>query len=240
MIAVSVSTYINNDIRLSIFKESLQSLLDSNFSGDIIVVDDSSPSTEHLDWLLSKKDKRISILRNRKNLGISYTKNVGIYEAYHRGSEYIFLLDDDVIYLDKDWNKPYISASKTTKLNHFSYAADVRDEGIDVEKNGISLLQYSNINGCLLFLTKELVDNIGYFKKFPHKYGHEHVDYTFRHNKYYNEEFTFDVKDSDKLVTLHKDSLIDSGKSIKVNDNEVIVNSYYVNTDKIFVEFKTK
>jgi GT2 family glycosyltransferase len=234
-VAISVSTYMSKETykkRIDIFKDSMSSLLSCSFDGNIYVVDDCSFTEDHINWLEEKKDNRVKIIRHDTNKGISGVKNTGIKNCFSDETvEYCFLLDDDMIYIDKEWYFPYVEMSKNTGLQHFSYAADVRNSGRDVIYKRNKLRSYKNLNGCMLFISREMVKNIGYFKIFPYKYGYEHCNYTYRHNRFYENNFTYDLCNSDKLLELHTESVADSGKSIKVNVREVQENGRYIQND---------
>jgi glycosyltransferase involved in cell wall biosynthesis len=73
-----------------------QNLLDI----EIILVNDCS-TDDTLSFLKSLKidDPRIKIINNKKNMGILYTRSIGVLSAK---GEYIFFLDNDDMFLDND------------------------------------------------------------------------------------------------------------------------------------------
>ena len=230
MIALAISTYMSKATqqkRLRIFKESFASLLSTDFPGKIYVVDDGSVTTEHLDWCRSLKDNRIVIKRHIMNQGISKTKNVGIMECLKDDNiDSFFLIDDDVQFKHPHWFQFYLDASEKTKLQHFSIAVTV--PGSDIVRDGVNLKACSDLNGCMLFCTRELVNNIGYFKKFPFAYGYEHCNFTKRHNQKYEEQFTYDLVNRNDLLDLHPESKIEDGKSIVVDWEKLRLNGAHI------------
>ena len=96
LVSVLVATYNSQDF----IKETLDSLLKQTYKNiEIVVCDDaSSDNTLSIVKRYLEKDKRIRIIENEKNLGISLNMNNGIRQC--RG-EYIAILDAD------DWAYPY-------------------------------------------------------------------------------------------------------------------------------------
>ena len=67
---------------------------------EIILVDDfSTDNTTILLEQLAKEDPRIKLIKNKKNMGILYTRSIGSLAAK---GKYIFPLDNDDMFLDKD------------------------------------------------------------------------------------------------------------------------------------------
>ncbi|OGH05944.1 MAG: hypothetical protein A2W22_03380 [Candidatus Levybacteria bacterium RBG_16_35_11] len=85
-------------------KEMVERLINSIFANsyknlEIIVIDDASPD-DTLDYLKKKfaKNKKLKVIKNRKNLFTAGSRNVGIKNSK---GELIFFIDDDNV-LDKD------------------------------------------------------------------------------------------------------------------------------------------
>lgn len=80
--------------RASFLKRSIESILDQTFSDfEFIIVDDgSNDNTQEILNYYVKKDKRIRILRNNTNKGISYSRNRGLDAAK---GKYIAVMDSD-------------------------------------------------------------------------------------------------------------------------------------------------
>ncbi|WP_082885571.1 MULTISPECIES: glycosyltransferase family 2 protein [Methylomonas] len=75
-------------------EEAVDSILNqSYFNFELIIIDDASiDATQEILFYLSKKDGRISILRNKRNLGAAKARNKGLHLA--RGS-FIAIMDAD-------------------------------------------------------------------------------------------------------------------------------------------------
>ena len=103
-ISVVIPTYN----RLGSLKKCLLSVLENDYSDfEIIVVDDFSVdgTREYLENIKNKaclpvgRSKRIKIILNEKNLGVSETRNVGIEKAM---GEWVVFIDDDC-WAGKSW-----------------------------------------------------------------------------------------------------------------------------------------
>ena len=82
-------------------KHTIRSIQNQNMLDiDIVIVNDfSSDNTSKIIEELKKEDKRIRVINNKKNMGTLYTRCIGTLAAKGR---YIFPLDGDDMFLDKD------------------------------------------------------------------------------------------------------------------------------------------
>ena len=80
---------------------SVRSIQNQNMLNiEIILVDDfSTDNTTILLEQLAREDPRIKLIKNKKNMGILYTRSIGSLAAK---GKYIFPLDNDDMFLDKD------------------------------------------------------------------------------------------------------------------------------------------
>ena len=80
---------------------AIRSIQNQNiFNLEIILIDDCSKD-DTISFIkdFQKKDSRIIIIRNKKNMGILYSRSIGTLSAK---GKYIFPLDNDDMFLDKD------------------------------------------------------------------------------------------------------------------------------------------
>ena len=73
--------------------EAIQSVENSNYQADIIVVDNASLLNEA--ELLKEQFPKIQIIRSLENLGFSGGNNLGIKYGLENGYDYIILLNND-------------------------------------------------------------------------------------------------------------------------------------------------
>lgn len=187
---LAISSYLNEkiyDSRLNVMLESFNSLVNSNFDGEIFLIDDCSTVKDHLSKIES--DYKFKIIERKENGGYSKTKNNGLKVLMDNDCDVLFLSDDDILYKDVNWFEKYLEAMEVTKLPHFclhscNYAGyNKEDNSLNI--NGYEISVYNSVQGGFMTFTKELIKDHGYFKIMPRKLGYEHCQYTFKliHNK---------------------------------------------------------
>ena len=75
---VAISTYfcdVTPEIRLNVFKKSINSLIVSEYKGPIFLVDDGSTKKDHLNFVREVYGDRIFIQERSENGGLSKVKN---------------------------------------------------------------------------------------------------------------------------------------------------------------------
>ena len=80
---------------------AIKSIQNQNISNiEIVLINDFS-TDDTLSFIedIQKEDQRIKIIKNKKNMGILYSRCIG---ALHATGKYIFPLDNDDMFLDKD------------------------------------------------------------------------------------------------------------------------------------------
>lgn len=240
--ALSIITYFTKEIldrgRLDLFKKSINSLIKSNFEGPVFLVDDGSSVTNHIDYVRGLNDSRINIVLKDTNGGLSKMFNTGIRLILDEGCDYGFLANDDIVY-SKDWFTPYLDAMSKTSIHHLSFFSQswVSDSPTstrsqDFTINGCDLVSYNWVQGGLLTFTREMIQNIGYFKIMPYKSGHEHSNFSIRAAHHQYSIGFVDIKDSHKYLRYAEDAGkittrdSDFREQAKVNENLIGSLSY--------------
>ena len=82
-------------------KATIRSVQNQNFKNiEIIIVNDLSPDNSlSIIQEMQKEDKRIKIINNAKNMGVLYSRSIGVLESK---GKYILTLDDDDMLFDTD------------------------------------------------------------------------------------------------------------------------------------------
>jgi GT2 family glycosyltransferase len=176
-ISIGISTR-NRPELLEIALKHFHRYMPFNYSVRMMVYDDFSDN-EYFDryFELAYKYPYISFYFSTPRVGIAKAKNECI-RSLRRCSNYIFLFDDDVFPVKYGWADLYIDTAEKNGIHHMMH---LEQRGILQkigEKNGIE--EYNNCAGCMLFITKEVVDKVGGFNKNFGIYGYEHVLYTDR------------------------------------------------------------
>lgn len=117
----------------------------------IVIIDDGS-TTEELQ----------ATFRFKKNQGSPIAKNKCL--ELLSDCDHIFLFDDDTYPIKEGWELLYINSG----LNHLNYTFKYPFELV----NGFRHLQ--NPNGCMMYLTREVLDKVGGFDTKFIKYGYWH------------------------------------------------------------------
>lgn len=102
--------------------------------------------------------------------------------------DHIFLFDDDCFPISRGWQNIFIGAANNSNYKHFNYL--VRTQTIRPIEcfEGTNIVAYNNTAGCMMYLTKEVVEKVGAFNEKFGKYGFEHAEYSLRVQK------AFDLK----------------------------------------------
>jgi len=133
----------------------------------VVVVDDASA--------VPFKD---ATFRFNHNVGIAAAKNKCI--ELLDDCDYVFLFDDDTWPKSEKWWLPYINSG----VHHLSFTFDRLANGMP-NGNGVfrrdgDVKYHYNPCGCMLFFTRECIEQIGGFNIGFGKYGNEHVDLSVR------------------------------------------------------------
>lgn len=203
-IGISISTHSDENTpigRYNIIEQCFQSLLDNKPDDLLINIVSDGITEKHLEII--NKFPFIHI-EKRENTGISKTKNTGIKYLLDNGCDIGFLSDDDIIFKSKRVFDVYTKAIQETHIPHFSLF--VQDDGKNCERktiNGYDIKKTPWVNGCFLTFTKELIEEIGYFKVLTYKYGHEHSNFSRRCLHYKKSPFWCDIINSHDLIGIN-------------------------------------
>lgn len=110
IISVVMPTY---NTEVSILREAVESILSQTFRDfEFIIIDDGS-TNDSVAYLQCLQDKRIRLIRNKQNLGISKSLNIGFQAAQ---GKYIARMDSDDISLPARFEKQYAFMEKHPDL----------------------------------------------------------------------------------------------------------------------------
>ena len=159
-------------------KRCIDSLINQTMSDiEIIIIDDcSSDGSKDIINSYAKKDKRIKVIRNKKNMGIGYNRNLGIKFAT---GEYISFIDSDDWANETMCDKMYEKAKKEgldLVLCNYNRFLEKEDKLIEIGSDFIiedfkgtslkmrpSLINEVNMGPCNKLYKKALIKDI----KFP-------------------------------------------------------------------------
>lgn len=111
---------------------------------------------------------------------IAKDKNILIKSLYDNECDYFFIFDDDTFPIKEGWEQFFIDASIKSGCQHFILGNDSHLNKIGGE-NGLTYFQKGT--GCMLFLTRKVVEEVGYMNNKYGRYGYEHAAYSDRINR---------------------------------------------------------
>lgn len=137
-------------------------------NAQLIVIDDASePTYCNPTYRFDKRE------------GIPAVKNRCLFEAMKTTARHFFLFDDDCYATTKDWHLPYIQSP----YGHLSFTFTNAYQNMPAKKPGYvkdGHVWHSLSNGCMIYVTREVVNRVGGFRT---EYGlgtYDHIDYSNR------------------------------------------------------------
>lgn len=226
-IGIGVCSYKRPELATNTCKSILATIDRSTHNITTVCSLDDIDATGY-DWVI----KNFNLIHG-KNEGISYNKNRLI--RYLDGNDYIFLAEDDILFLKPGWVDIYIKACVITGYQHFNYiVSDYRKyikrtipfKDITIGDSG------PYVNGVFMVMSKECIKLVGGFDNRYIKYGYEHADYTKRCKKakIYPEFHTHIMEASDFIEWLpSKSCLSEEEKKEGIQINSKIFNAPVIN-----------
>ena len=168
---------------------------------EIVLVDNGS--TDDSVSAIRKEFPEITIIENRRNLGVAGGRNVGIKYVQKKRIDYVLLLDNDTI-VDKDFIAEMVKAGEenkrvgilTGKIYFYSEPNKIWCAGcsLSLYRRHISAIGYDEIDkgqydelrevdhvaGCCLMIKKNVIDEIGLLDQNFIEYFTEDTDWCLR------------------------------------------------------------
>jgi len=154
--------------------ESLKKITYPNY--EVIVVDNGSKGND-ADVLEEKYGDYIKLIRNKENLGFTGGNNVGMKYAMGKKSEFLLILNNDVV-VKEDFLEPLIE--DMLKDPKIGIVGPLETRKLPFwRKNLREIFSRKEINmlwGCCMLIRRELIEKIGCFYE-PYFLCWEEVDY---------------------------------------------------------------
>jgi hypothetical protein len=166
--------------------------------------------------------------------GVAYSKNQNLKTL--QDCDYIFLFDDDCYPIKDGWADYFINS----KQKHLLFLNKSHNKIIVHDEVEI----YNDCGGVFMFLTKEVLNKVGYINSDYGQYGFEHAGYS---NRIYRAGFTFapyqQLKNTKEYLFAmdynieHKSSIHEYKKAKLIEENrKVFINE--LQSPKIFYNFE--
>ena len=219
-IAVVIVTF-NGEIWL---KKNLNSLLNSNYPIDIIIVDNAST-----DKTIStiKKFSTVELIQSKENLGFGKANTIGIDFALKKGADAVFLLNQDTWIYENTISNLVEALFENPNLGIVSplhYSADEKtfDENFNTyfnrfkkEEDTESIRIVPFINAAAWLVSKECFTKTGYFDPIFSHYGEDR-------------NFCERVKYHGFKIGVVKNSAICHDRIVKLNPDKIELQSKYL------------
>lgn len=114
---------------------------------------------------------------NYDQISVANDKNSLIKNMYDDGVEYFFIFDDDCFPIKEGWEQFFIDGYIKTGIQHFVLCNPVNSL---YQSGNEDVSLYLTGTGCMLFMTRKVIDTVGYINPAYGKYGYEHVAYSHR------------------------------------------------------------
>ncbi len=244
-------------------EKCINSLLQQTYSNiELIFIDDGSVDNTYQILKKYANDKRVIILKNEKNKGLSYSRNKGVEKST---GEYIGFIDSDD-YIEKDYYKNLFNAIKQKNADmaicdmkliyenennreQIVYASESeKGSKLDFINNGLAasacnklfkreiITKYSFAEGKLNEDIAVIIPAIVYSKKIAYV-KNTFYNYVQRDNSIQNSQFSykrFDIFDGVKttLERLPKDNLYEGYKDAIVFNQIIVILIYIIPKEK--------
>lgn len=256
-VVLAITTYNRLDYLKNCI-ETWNQYRNQDYSWYLIIADDGSEdgTIEYIKNLHIENVHKHVILNNRT--GVGYQTNKILRYCSELDFDYGFKIDDDLIFLKKNWDTSYIVAIEATGYDHLCFFDVEWHKGFGGEKYRLDPLlskegklqsfilpEVKETQGAFWTFTKRIIDKVGYFDPLNFGFsGLEHIDYTYRCARAgFNElDNIYDCLNSKDYIKLIKDDYI-SALSMNLVDsfNTSQILSYkrrLINkVDRIFVDY---
>ncbi|MEI8017950.1 MAG: glycosyltransferase family A protein [Schlesneria sp.] len=177
-----ILTYVDSQRPIAVrqrLPDAIASLEQTSYRGPVMIVDDGSTCDQHIRFLDHLATSgRYDVIRRPVNGGISRAKNTCLRLLAECDADIGFLAEDDIIF-HEGWDEAYVTAMHRSGIQHFSwYVHNPYDQLVAC--NGTLVSASSGLLGLLLTMTREVLAKVGGFKILPHRYGYEHIQWTYR------------------------------------------------------------
>ena len=110
--------------RIELLKECIRALINNAENADIFIIDNASTDGTEEEIKIFVDNQRVFYFNTGKNIGGAGGFNYGIKQAYSKGYDYFWLMDDDTIVDEMTLNE-LVSAIETIPDGRFGYLSSI-------------------------------------------------------------------------------------------------------------------
>jgi GT2 family glycosyltransferase len=205
-------------------KKNLNSLFNSNYPIEIIIVDNAS--TDETIPII-KEYNAIELIENKINLGFGKANTIGIDMALKKGADAVFLLNQDTWIFENTISNLAENLFENSNLGivsplHYSAEESILDENFNTyynrfnkEEDSESLRIVPFVNAAAWLVSKECFSKTGYFDPIFNHYGEDR-------------NFCERVKFHGYKIGVAKNAAICHDRLVKLNSNKIQLQSKYL------------
>lgn len=179
-IGIGISTFA----RPEVFKRCIQYIKKYSTCIDTIIICEDYYGQKYADDIISKSDIKIDthILSANQRMGVAESKNLCLSKL--KKCDFIVLFDDDCFPKQIGWEKLLIDKHLISGCHHFQlidpdFLKKFKvNNYFETKQHGIT--SHSIGNGCMLFITKKVIETVGGFNPNYDTWGYEHIGYSCR------------------------------------------------------------
>lgn len=123
-----------------------------------------------------------TVIYNKKQLGVSVSKNKALKELIDLGCEHLFLIEDDILIKNSNVFEEYIKAANSTGIHHLCYEKIAGNEKtlkyVHEQPDGVKIGFYHNPQGAFMYINANLIKKLGYFDE-NYINAFEHIDFAY-------------------------------------------------------------
>lgn len=180
-----------NGLQNGWIQKCLESLLNSELSCEIILIDNNS--RDNSIEVIKSNYRGITLIESDKNIGFGKANNIGISKAIKEGADYIFLLNQDA-YVDRDSIRSLVSLAQVNKGFGILSPIHLNGTGSNLDNNFSNYLSHYNcpdflsdlffkrlnplyeinfVNAAAWLIRKDCLNTVGGFNPIFFMYGED-------------------------------------------------------------------
>ena len=203
--------------------------IDKSWYDLLIVVNDGDSSLSSFTATSLEKDG-IKLINNKINLGVCKSKNILFKELLENNCDYIFIVEDDMIFKDNAF-AAYVNAYNKTGIHHmmFGYHGPANKGWVSKGKpTPRKIIDYGDFKialnqgcvGAVCFYTRECLEKAGLFDEDFNKNNFEHVEHSYRLAKAgYSTPYWWWADIANSLDYIEEQACSEDNSSIRRGDN---------------------
>ena len=187
---ISITTYKKNKALRAI----LHSLIENKYpsQADILICDDNNGEAREVYEEFNNTSSDLKLYYSTgPNKGIARNKNRGIKFFLENGYDRLLSMDDDIEFVGPGILEAFERSHRETGEHHInsflgSYIDPLEKKGffqvfpVKACSESKQLVWCEGVQGICCWYTREIVEKLGYFNLFKHRYGFEHAAYSAR------------------------------------------------------------